>query len=281
MVSSVPKGMFTALEKRKHRDTLDVFTDAAADFLDWVYADHVAFFDKWGVSKYYGNRKPEHQTYEKRVAQLRKFGKPAFLADQQVSTACILLAMQACERGFNATGMSNTWKKINAQLKIDQKFFGTDLQIMLQQLGWKIYYWNPDPTQNAAWDADDQAVNPPRPGRKWMPVWGGHALRYASATKKGIYHDTSVDNVTKLVGFKRTPPASFRTVPFFVGIAHAGYHVFPGRRGEVVEAHSMRQMTARDNIEVAPFNPLAPGGAPRWSRSEKYRSGLIAVPEDF
>lgn len=281
MASSVPKGMFTAAEIRKHRDTLTVFTDAAADFLDWVYDDHLKFYAKWGVSKYYGNRKPEHKTREKRIAQLKKFGKPEFLVDQQVSTACILLAMQACERGFNATGMSNTWKKINTQLKIDQKFYGTDLQIMLQQLGWKIYYWNPDPTQNAAWDAEDQALNPLRPGRKWMPVWGGHALRHASAVNKGVYYDAKVDNVTKLVGFKKTQPAAFKTVPFFVGIAHAGYHVFPGSRGDVVEAHSMREMIAKDNIEVAPFNPLAPGGAPRWTRSEKYRSGLIAVPADF
>ena len=189
--------------------------------------------------------------------------------------------MQACERGFNVTGMSNTWKKINAQLKIGQKFYGTDLQIMLQQLGWKIYYWNPDPSQNAAWDADDQALNPLRPGRKWMPVWGGHVLRHASAVNRGVYYDSTVDNVTKLVGFKKTQPAAFKTVPFFVGIAHAGYHVFPGRRGDVVEAHSMREMIAKDNIEVAPFNPLAQGGAPRWTRSEKYRSGVIAVPTDF
>lgn len=281
MPSSVPSGMFTAAEIRKHRDSIDTFTDAAADFLDWVYADHLAFYQKWGVSKYYGNRKPEHRTREKRMAQLRKFGKPEFLADQQVATACILLAMQACERGFNATGMANTWKKINTQLKIDQKFYGTDLQIMLQQLGWKICYWNPDPSQNAAWDADDQALNPLKPPRKWMPVWGGHALRHASAVNRGVYHDSKVDDVTRLVGFKKTQPAAFRNVPFFVGIAHAGYHVFPGRRGDVIEAHSMREMIAKDNIEVAPFNPLAQGGAPRWTRTEKYRSGLIAVPADF
>jgi hypothetical protein len=281
MASSVPKGMFTLAEIRKHRDTLDVFTDAAADFLDWVFADHTAFYNKWGVSKYYGERKPEHRTKERRMAQLRRFGKPQFLADQQVATACIVLAMQACERGFNATGMPNTWKKIHTQLKIDQKLFGTDLQIMLQQLGWKIYYWNPDPSQNAAWDADDKATNPLRAGRVWMPVWGGHALRHTSAVTRGVYHDSTVDNATKLVGFKKTQPPSFKTVPFFVGIAHAGYHVFPGRRGDVIEAHSMREMIARDNIEVSAFNPLATGGGPRWTRSEKYRSGLIAVPADF
>jgi hypothetical protein len=278
---AVPANMFSTAEIRKHRDSLDAFGKAAADFLDWVYADHIAFFDRWGVSKYYGNRKPEHRTYELRVRQLRKFGKPVSLADLQVATACVTLAMQAVEHGFNATGMANTWKKILNQLKIDQKFYGTDLQIMLQQLGWKIYYWNPDPSRNAAWDADDQATNPLKPPRKWMPVWGGHALRHASVMNKGIYYETKVDNATALVGFKTNPPAAFRTVPIFVGIAHAGYHVFPGRRGDVIEAHSMREMIARDNIEISPFNPLANGGGPRWTRSEKYRSGLIAVPKEF
>lgn len=110
---------------------------------------------------------------------------------------------------------------------------------------------------------------------------GGHALRYASAVNRGVYYDSTVGNVTKLVGFKKVEPPAFKTVPFFVGIAHAGYHVFPGRRGDVIEAHSMREMIAKDNIEVAPFNPLVQGGAPRWTRSEKYRSGLIAVPTDF
>jgi hypothetical protein len=281
MASGVPKNMFTTVEIRKHRNTLATFNDAAADFLDWIYADHLAFYNKWGVSKYYGNRKPEHKTYESRVRQLKKYGKPTFLADQQVATACILLAMQAVEHGLNATGMANTWKKINNVLKIDQKFYGTDLQIMLQQLGWKLYYWNPDPSKNAQWDEEDQQLNPLKPGRKWMPVWGGHTLRYASAKNKATYYDAHVDNATKLVGFGKTPPADFKNVEIFIGIAHAGYHVFPGRRGDVVEAHSMREIIAKDNIEVSPFNPLGLGGGPRWTRSEKYRSGLIAVPQDF
>lgn len=281
MASSVPKNMFTAVEIRKHRDTLDTFTDAAADYLDWVYADHIAFFRKWGVSRYYGNRKPEHRTYESRVEQLRKFGKPTFLADQQVATTCVLLAMQAMERGFNKTGTAATWKKIHDQLKIDHKFCGTDVQIMLQQLGWRIYYWNPDPSKNAESDAEDQQLNSLEPGRKWMPVWGGHALRYASVKEKGTYYDVKVDNSTALVGFKKSPPLAFRIVPVFIGTAHAGYHMFPGRRGEVIEAHSMREMIAEDNIEFSQFNPLARGGGPRWTRAEKYRSGLIAAPEDF
>jgi hypothetical protein len=55
------------------------------------------------------------------------------------------------EGGFNAAGMAPTWKKIHNQLKVDQIFYGTDLQIMLQQLGWTIYYWNPGPSKNAQW----------------------------------------------------------------------------------------------------------------------------------
>lgn len=281
MASSVPKNMFTSAEIGKHRGSLKAFTKSASDYLDWVYKDHLAFYNRWGVSKYYGNRKPEHKTKELRIKQLQKFGKPVFLADQQVATACILLAMQACEQGFNATGMASTWKKIVNHLKIGQKFYGTDLQIMLQQLGWKIYYWNPDPSKNAQWDAEDQALNPLKPGRKWMPVWGGHALRYASVKNNNTYYDAKVDDGSKLVGFKKTQPPAFKKVPFFVGIAHAGYHVFPGRKGEVVEAHSMRSMIAKDNIEFSEFNPLGSGGGPRWTNSEKYRSGLIAVPEDF
>ena len=281
MASSVPSNMFTSTEKSKHRNSLGKFTDAASDFLDWVYADHIAFFKQWGISKYYGNRKPEHQTKELRIAQLKKYGKPTFLADQQVATACVTLAMQAMERGFNATDMPNTWRKIHDQLKIGQKFYGTDLQIMLQQLGWKIYYWNPDPSKNAEWDAEDKKLNPPSDSGKWRPEWGGHALRYASAINKGIYYDLKVDNATKLVGFKKSPAPSFKDVPIFVGIAHAGYHVFPGRDGDVIEAHSMRTMDSIENIEFSKFNPLASGGGPRWTASLKYRSGLICVPSDF
>ena len=94
MASSVPSNLFTSTEKSKHRNSLGQFTDAASDYLDWVYADHIAFFKQWGISKYYGNRKPEHQTKELRIAQLKKYGKPAFLADQQVATACVTLRRQ-------------------------------------------------------------------------------------------------------------------------------------------------------------------------------------------
>jgi hypothetical protein len=280
-MTRVPAQMFSASEIQAHRNGLQSLTTAAAKYLDDVYDDHLAFHDRWGVSKYYGNRRKDYQTRAGRVAALQALGKPAALADQQVGTACILLAMQCLKQGFGAVGLSGTWDKIHAVLKIDNLFYGTDLQIMLQQLGWKIYYWNPKPSKNAEWDEDDRRLNPLKPGRTWNPVWGGHAFRHSTVSNRGTYYETKVDDATRLANFGTTPPSSFRNVPLFIGIAHAGYHVFPGRRGDVVEAHSMRNLDARDNLEVAPFNPLASGGAPRWTRSEKYRSGLIAVPEAF
>ena len=41
---------------------------------------------------------------------------------------------------------------------------------------------------------------------------------------------------------------------------------------------SARELTSIDNLEDSLFNPLEKGGGPRWTISEKYRSGLIAVP---
>jgi hypothetical protein len=187
-MTRVPARMFSENEIQAHRDNLQVITTTAAKYLDDVFADHLAFYNKWGVSKYYGNRRKDYQSRAGRVAALQALGKPASLADEQVGTACILLAMQCLKKGFGAAGQSAVWNKIYNILKIDNAFYGTDLQIMLQQLGWKIYFWNPNPSKNADWDAEDRRLNPLRPGKTWNPVWGGHALRYDAAIKRNVYY---------------------------------------------------------------------------------------------
>jgi hypothetical protein len=277
----IPSQMFSAEEVQRHAANLPLITATAAKYLDDIYADHVAFYKKWGISKYFGNRRKDYATKAGRVQALKNYGKSANLADQQEPTACILLAMQAVKRGLAAAGMESTWTKINDILKIDNSFYGTELQIMLRQLGWKIYYWNPRPSKNADWDEEDRALSPPPQGKTWNPVWGGHAAHYNTATKRGDYMKIPVDDAKSLVDFGTNPPSAFRKVPFFIGTAHAGYHVFPGRNGEVIEAHSMRDLNDFQNLEISPFNPLAPGGGPRWSGNQKYRSGLIAVPAGF
>jgi hypothetical protein len=94
VMTNVPAQMFSAAEIQAHSNHLSTITSVAAEYLDEIYADHIAFYNQWGVSKYYGNRRKDYQTRAGRVAALQSLGKPAFLADQQIGTACILLAMQ-------------------------------------------------------------------------------------------------------------------------------------------------------------------------------------------
>lgn len=269
---------FSKSEILNHQQNIEIIISTASSCLDETYAEHIRFFNIHGVSKFYGDRRAQHKTRKGRIKELRRFGAPARLINQLEPISCIGLTLRCLGKGFHAAGTSATWTKIMSFLKIDQKVYGTDLQIMLQKLGWGIYYWNPKTKNNAKWDAEDKRLNPVKPPKKWNPVWGGHAYRYSTVMNKNKYYDTRVDNKVSLVNFGDKPPIALRQVPFFVGIAHAGYHVFPGRRGEVIEAHSTRPLNSIKNLEFSPFNPLGVGGGPRWTRTEKYRSGLIAIP---
>jgi hypothetical protein len=255
-----------------------VIVQTASQCLDETYRIHTEFYQRWGVSKFYGNRRAEHQTEAGRRGELRRLGKPESLINELEPMSCIGLTMRCLEQGFQAAGMATTWGRIYARLAQGNNFYGHELQLMLQDLGWQLVYWNPDPSKNESWDREDQRLNPLPRGRKWNPVWGGHALRFREVQTRGTYFKMPIDNALDLVGFGRQVPFSFQQVEFFVGIAHAGYHVFPGRRGDVIEAHSTRRLEAFDNLEFSQFNPLAPKGGPRWTRTEKYRSGVIAIP---
>jgi hypothetical protein len=271
---------FTKNEIAEHQKNITTITETAADCLDSVYDVHLDFFAEWGISKYYGDRNPKYATKKGRLEALAYYKKPAYLIDELEPMSCIGLAMRCLEQGFDAAGMATTWDKIYASLKVDQKFYGTDLQKNLIKLGWISYYWNPFPANNAKWDAEDQALNPLKAGTKWNPVWGGHAYRYNQAVNKGYYYeaDLIVHDAVSLVGFKDVQPSFFKDIPVFIGIAHAGYHVFPGRNGEVVEAHSTRTLDSIDNLEFSQFNPLMTGGGPKWTAKERYRSGVVVVP---
>jgi hypothetical protein len=199
-----------------------------------------------------------------------------------VTSSCVGLALRCLGEGFKSAGMGSTWDKIWEHEKINNNFYGTDLLKALVDLGWTSLYWNPDPSQNAVWDQEDKKLNPLTEGRRWMPVWGQHADYYATAMspRNPRYFGIPIEDSKTLVGFQKQPPMSFQNVPFFVGIAHGGYHVFPGTMGRVIEAHSMRSLNAKDNLEFSRFNPLdqESHGGPRWTNSEHYRSGVIVVP---
>lgn len=264
----LPQDIFQPAEVAKRRTSLGDFCPVATEYLMDTFADHVSFYEEWGFAKYYGDRRPDYATLAKRQAGLRKFGKPP---------GCVVLALKSLEARFGATGFKAAWARARKVLQ-DRGLLGTELQMVLRQLGWTIGYWNPNPDRNKDWDAEDRRLNPLKPGTSWNAAWRGHAERYRTVTTKGTYLGKPVDDRATLVKFGTSPPAAFRRCPDFVGTAHDGYHVFPGQGGTVIETHSMPNLLDKANIEVSPFNPLGLGGGPRWSPSVKYLSGLVAVP---
>lgn len=261
---------FTAAERTAHQQSATVIAETAAKYLQAIWKEHVAFHKKHGFSKFYGDRNISLNTRTKRIAALRQIGAPDSMVDQLQPTSCIGLAIKALQSGLTDSGsapLKRIWEKIFAYMK-ENRMYGTALHNALQKLDWKLYYWNPSPKDNERWDQEDGT----RASRGW------HAYRYKTVMAKSAYHYNKVDDRELLVNFGTQIPGKFKQFPFFIGIAHTGYHVFPGFRGHVIEAHSTRKLAAFDNLEDSLFNPLKNGGGPRWSASEKYRSGLIAVP---
>ncbi|MGZ3652495.1 MAG: hypothetical protein ACXVB9_06830 [Bdellovibrionota bacterium] len=287
-----------------------LISETAAACLQSTWNEHLAFFKANGYSKFYGSRKADYATAEGRKAAILRIlpnlakrvgqGDPAAIAElnrreaQLETTSCVGLAMKCTGQGFAAARMEATWDKIYSWLgRPDENgvpmYYGTDLQKALVDLGWKSLYWNPDVSQNAVWDQMDRQLNPLQAGKVWNGVWGAHAEHWAEVLNHHVYYGIPVQDIRTLVNFGITPSREFAKAPFFVGTAHAGYHVFPGFNGNVIEAHSVRDLGSIDNMQVGPFNPLnqdqngvANGnGAPRWTRSEHYRSGVIVVPPGY
>lgn len=261
---------FSAEEKAAHSRHIGTIAKVARKHLEKVWDEHLAFYRKNGVSKFYGDRNLSLNTRSKRIDALRQAGAPPSLVDQLQPTSCVGLTLESLGAGFRAPGdphLVQAWDKI-VRFARANALDGCSVLHALQKLGWKIHYWNPSPQDNERWDRED--------GNRLSRGW--HAYRYLTVNRSSTYYFNKVDDKTLLVGFNTQVPAAFRRVPYFVGIAHTGYHVFPGFTGDVIEAHSTRKLKSIDNLEKSPFNPLANGGGPRWTSSEKYRSGLIGVP---
>lgn len=261
---------FTAEEKAAHQQHLGTVMRVARRFLEDVWQEHLAFHRRWGVSKYYGDRSELLDTREKRIAALQKAGAPRSLVDQLEPTSCVGLALKGLAAGVREAAdpaLDAAWHKIKAFTRENGQD-GSAMIHALQGLGWRVYYWNPAPQNNAAWDKEEAS---------WKSK-GWHVDRHKSVMNKGNYYDNRVDDKSLLVNFGTQVPAAFRSAPFFIGVAHTGYHVFLGFEGEIIEGHSTRALSSVDNLERSFFNPLATGGGPRWTNTEKYRSGLIALP---
>jgi hypothetical protein len=270
---------FSSEEIKIHQRNIKKIVKVAEKCLEDTWENHVQFYRKYGVTKYFGERNTSLNTIAKRRAVLASYGLSeniiAEIIPQQEPTSCVGLARKCLREGFEKIGeiSTNTWNKID-EFAIINGVSGPALLDGLQKLGWKIYYWNPAPEMNEVWDAEDQRINPTNS----QSYWGYHAWRFYTVNNRGNYYFNKVDDATSLVGFGNTTPKILKRSPLFVGIAHGGYHVFPGSSGKVIEGHSTQALNSFKNLEFGPFNPLAPGGAPRWTNQIPYRSGLIALP---
>lgn len=304
---------FSEEEVQQHQAGLQTVLSVASKCLQQDLDTHNQFMKNYGVSKFYG----ENASFAK-VTELDKFGKevkrdttdeekreklrekgfsenlvqaliPSIKCRNSTdcpmkmeAASCVGLALKCLKRGFDTAGQSEIWARLRQFTRVND-VTGNSLQFGLQLLGWKILYWNPDPRLNRVWDESERQTYPTNP----KFIWGKHAMTYKKVMEEGTYGGLQVDDVTSAVGFGKGTPEVLKRAPFFVGIGHQGYHVFPGMYGRVVEAHSMRDVTDPLEIQSELFSPLTPGEGPQGGprsvlpgghRSDTYRSGIVAIP---
>lgn len=265
---------FSEAEKQAHRDSIQVVLQEAASCLKKDLNAHQDFVRKYGISKFYGDRSSFSKlSYGEKKAYLRRLGVNESLVDQLEPTSCVGLTLKCLGQGFAAAGEQDLWKRLRAYT-VANGVDGTALQDGLQKLGWKILYWNPNTGLNQKWDAREKASDPENKQR----FWGWHQERWNQVRTKGKYFYNYVDDATKLVNFGTNEPEFLTDIPFFVGTAHTGYHVFPGTYGRVIEGHSTRLITDELTLQTSLFSPLVEGGGPQGGA---YRTGIMAVPPGY
>ena len=299
---------FTESEKRRHDRQVDFIVEEAATCLKEQLYHHQDFYKKWGISPFYGDQSRYAKLvykngidatgglyeYKDEMARKNAFLQdvarrlnrvfPEDMAEKLKPTSCIGLTLQCLGQGFKSMGQEDIWKKVNDYTSADG-VTGGSLQHALQELGWKILYWNPDISQNSAWDErEEREFQESNESRDRRVFRGQHSYVYNAQIRsrvkrdeQPIYFRNKVDNTSFLVNFGSRAPQKFNNIPFFLGVAHGGYHVFPGFYGEVIEGHSTRPLTDYKTIETDMFNPVF-GGSPKASGRSIYRSGVIAIP---
>jgi hypothetical protein len=286
---------FSDEEKSKHLEILPNLEKQVEECLQHEITEHQTFFKKWGFSRYYGDQSAFAKAIAKgdKELQLRMIRDAAlasktvrykngftlghaeyFLEEKKVMkpVSCIGLTLICLDRAFKHESVNTpeTWQKIKSFTKENGQT-GASLQFALQALGWKIAYFNTDPSQNELRDAKEIERKYPDHQK------GHHKIRFNEVNNKSSYYSLELDDTTSLVDFKNDAPQSFKNVGLFIGVAHNGYHVFPGYRGFVVEGHSAMALTKYNTIEAQVFNPSDYNGAPKG----EFHSGTIVVPPTY
>lgn len=264
---------FTEEERARHLEGQDQVLATAASCLETDIKRHHDFYRRHGFSPFYGDRSSFGKlSHAGKRDYLRRLGVDPGLLRQMEATSCVGLVLKCLGQGFKTAGQGDLWERIRQFTRLNG-VDGTAMQQGLRELGWKVLYWNPDVRMNREWDLAERRKDPTNKDR----FWGYHENNWQGASKRGRYLYNDVDDARLLVSFGERVPGVLKAIPFFVGTAHGGYHVFPGTFGRVIESHSTRLITDEKSLESDEFNPLA-GRAPTGGM---YKSGMIAIPAKY
>ena len=276
---------FTPTEVTQHQTELQTLLDTTVQTMAEAKRIHEGWLKSCGVGLMYGYLAP-YSTLDtaKRADFLKQHATcatPPAVSDVKV-TSCEIFANRFLAKGFAAIGQAPAYKRIDTFLN-DNDRDGLALVYALRKLGWKSLYWNTD-------------VNsiPPLPNDRTIVGITPADFREDTATalKNHSYYGVPIDGY--LINFE--PNAGSPThkddkalahldkVPYFVGISHAGFHVWSGSYGMITESHSYFDPDSKKNIELGAFHPpqASPTGREVVVGGKKqtfyYYSGIIAVP---
>lgn len=256
---------------------------------------HVNGLSQTGIGSMYGPKSSYALMNDKqKLDYINKSKKPGTLPEMPKETSCIGFVQNFLRTGYSLSGMGERYKEIDKRLAWSNGQ-GTHLLAELQKDGWKLLLWAPDarnPTtrvQNPSKDTAHHtwAYGMAKQGKGYMKgvlsyghVFEGLKIDYVvSDYRPTLPAINSEDAKTNHAAPTKTKTLRnldadelLQRIPFFVGVANGGYHVYLGSKGMVIESHSTRGPTDNTNIEFRPLNQFG------LFKNESYLTGVIAVP---
>tara|TARA_B110001454_G_C12723292_1_gene436289 strand:+ start:165 stop:1118 length:954 start_codon:yes stop_codon:yes gene_type:complete len=276
---------FTEAEIEFHKDHIQELISTTVQEQKEFTQKFKQVYDDCGVSLLFGFKskfsKLNLTQKENFISKIAKCAAPPSAQDLMI-TSCEMHTHRFLGKGFVASNQVRVYEKLMAFYNANQRT-GIALGYALKKLGWKVVYWNTDATQKHPTPSDVKKIG---------ATPEDHIYSYYIANKYKTYYHVPVDYL--MVNFNPSKNSSvvknttdltdFYKVPYFIGVPHGGFHVFPGYHGWVNESHSPHEPNNPRNIEEGYFNP--PYGSPKGLNSIVdgkpskiyYYSGILLLP---
>jgi len=308
--------ILTEAELKAHRERMPEFSKIASACVQKHLEDHQSFHEAYGVSNYIGvntrilvgkNLVPlksrwkegesdaklqelvvaSYADWEPKNKQLKKQATIGSADKKRIKNmSCIGMTINCMKEAFVGTNQAGVYEKFITYYRKPgkagiQAYTGHPMILGLKYgFGWKVAYWNPNPSEDSLKWMDTAPGDPP---------FRNHKLRYEEVLSSNSYYKIPVDLL--LVGEEewgqdhRQVPKLLQSTPFGVFGTTDFYHVGPFSKGQITEAHAGMMWFAQNSsatdyekskrvIESNPFSPFATNGAPRGH----YPTGIVAIP---